>query len=657
MTETLRITTLGGFAASLGGRALVLKGRKTQAVLAFLALSGGAPVARERLTGLLWSDRGEEQARGSLRQALAELRRVLGDSGADLVKAERDTVALDAARLDCDALELDHLAKSPATEGLERAVALYQGDLLDGIGVADPGFEEWLTTERARLAECARAVMQRLLERQMDGLSSEKAIGTARRLLALDPLQEPVHRALMRLYGESGDRTMALKQYEACRAVLRADLGVEPEAETRALHESIRESEPPPQAAVPSLPARNLADDLPTLPDKPSIVVLPFVNMSGDADQEHFADGITEDIITELSRFRSLFVIARHSSFHYKGQSPRIPDVGRELGVEYVVEGSVRKAGNRVRITAQLIEAKNGKHLWAERYDRDLEDIFAVQDEVASEIVTAVPGHVDIANRTDAERKSATDLSAYDLVLRSESIFYQDWTSLQVKELLEKALEIDPGYARAHARLANVLAYSIFSHNMKHQETSALALEHADTALHLDPNDPVVQASVAEAHMLIGDHETSRVHIKKAVALNPNDYNVMILAGMNFSYLGDYEEGLKWTRLAARRDPYSSSSVREGFFDCYYLAGRYEEAIEQTRGWRNPPPHIHAELAAAYAMLGRMEEARAAAARFKELDPKGWETAEMRQAHARMCAKRADAERWLEGYRKAGIPV
>jgi len=398
-------------------------------------------------------------------------------------------------------------------------------------------------------------------------------------------------------------------------------------------------------------------DKLLSLPDKPSIAVLPFVNMSGDADQEHFADGITEDIITELSRFRSLFVIARHSSFHYKGKSPRIPDVGRELGVAYVVEGSVRKAGNRVRITAQLIEAKGGKHLWAERYDRDLEDIFAVQDEVASEIVTAVPGHVDIANRVDAERKPANDLSAYDLVLRSETIFYRDWTSLQIKELLEKALEIDPGYARAHGRLANFLAYSIFSHLFGYKETSSLARKHADTALQLDPNDPVVQATVAETHMLIGDHETARVHIEKAIALNPNDYNVMILAGMSFAYLGDHEEGLKWTRLAARRDPYSSNSVREGFFDCYYLAGRYEEAIEQTRGWRNPPPHIHAELAAAYAMLGRMEEARAAAARFKQLDPKGWEATEMRQAHARMCAKQADAERWLDGYRKAGVPV
>jgi len=657
MTETLRVRVLGGFAASLGDRALVLKGRKAQALLAFLALSGGAPVSRDRLTGLLWSDRGDEQARGSLRQALAELRRMLGDTDADLVKSERDSVALDGARLDCDALDLDRLAASPDTDDLDRAAALYQGDLLDGVGIADRGFEDWLAAERTRLAERARNAMSDLLERRIGDHDTENAIGTARRLLALDPLQEPVHRALMRLYAESGDRAMALKQYEACRAVLRADLGIEPEAETQALYDNLRKGAPSPQTAEGALLADEPADAPPALPDKPSIAVLPFVNMSGDADQEHFADGITEDIITELSRFRSLFVIARHSSFHYKGKSPRIPDVGRELGVAYVVEGSVRKAGNRVRITAQLIEAKGGKHLWAERYDRDLEDIFAVQDEVASEIVTAVPGHVDIANRVDAERKPANDLSAYDLVLRSETIFYRDWTSLQIKELLEKALEIDPGYARAHGRLANFLAYSIFSHLFGYKETSSLARKHADIALQLDPNDPVVQATVAETHMLIGDHETARVHIEKAIALNPNDYNVMILAGMSFAYLGDHEEGLKWTRLAARRDPYSSNSVREGFFDCYYLAGRYEEAIEQTRGWRNPPPHIHAELAAAYAMLGRMEEARAAAARFKQLDPKGWEATEMRQAQARMCAKQADAERWLEGYRKAGVPV
>jgi len=284
MTETLRVRVLGGFAASLGDRALVLKGRKAQALLAFLALSGGAPVSRDRLTGLLWSDRGDEQARGSLRQALAELRRILGDTDADLVKSERDSVALDGARLDCDALDLERLAASRDTDDLDRAAALYQGDLLDGVGIPDRGFEDWLAAERTRLAERARDAMSDLLERRIGDHDTENAIGTARRLLALDPLQEPVHQALMRLYAESGDRAMALKQYEACRAVLRADLGIEPEAETQTLYDNLRKGAPSPQTAEGALLADEPADAPPALLDKPSIAVLPFVNMSGDAD-------------------------------------------------------------------------------------------------------------------------------------------------------------------------------------------------------------------------------------------------------------------------------------------------------------------------------------------------------------------------------------
>jgi len=172
------------------------------------------------------------------------------------------------------------------------------------------------------------------------------------------------------------------------------------------------------EVASDTIPGEANPDDVPALPDKPSIVVLPFTNMSGDPEQEYFSDGITEDIITELSRFRSLFVIARNSSFHYKGQSPRVQDVGHELGIHYVVEGSVRKAGNRVRITAQLVEAESGNHLWAERYDRDLENIFDVQDEVVQEIAASVPGQLNVAAMDRARRGPAESLSAYDCLLR-----------------------------------------------------------------------------------------------------------------------------------------------------------------------------------------------------------------------------------------------
>ncbi len=360
----LHISLLGGFEARLGsGEALPLKGRKTQALVAYLALTPGEQHTRDELVALLWSDRGEQQARSSLRQSLSELRKALGDTDDSPLIAGRDAISLDADAVDVDVTEFERLIEDGTPTALERAVELYRGDLLDGIGVHDPAFEDWLRDERQHLQERACEALSRLLGHQAAG-DTERAIATARRLLALDPLRETTHRALMRLYAGKGERTLALKQYLACRDVLAAELGLSPETETEELAAEIRTGAARTEEAVDPVSDRRAsrAEPLP-LPDKPSIAVLPFVNISGDPEQEYFSDGVTEDIITELARFRSLFVIAHNSSFTYKGRAAMVQDIGRELGVQYVVEGSVRKAGARVRINAQLVEAESGNHL------------------------------------------------------------------------------------------------------------------------------------------------------------------------------------------------------------------------------------------------------------------------------------------------------
>jgi adenylate cyclase len=393
------------------------------------------------------------------------------------------------------------------------------------------------------------------------------------------------------------------------------------------------------------------------LPSKPSIAVLPFDNMSGDPEQEYFSDGITEDIITELSRFRSMFVIARNSSFAFKGQAIDVTEIGKKLGVQFVVEGSVRKAGDRIRITAQLIETGTGNHLWAERYDRNLSDIFAVQDEVASQIVTMVPGQVDIANRVQAERKPAKDMNAYDLVLRAEHKINWNLASHESEQLLKRALEIDPTYARAHARLAIFYAYGIFVHGQDVNETAASARIHAETALRLDPTDPVVHLSAAEVYIMAGEHASARHHVDKAMAINPNEFTVMAIGAEIKAYLGDYETAVKWANRAALSDPYSSDSFREVYFDAHYLGGQYELALEQLAGWKNHGPYIHLSAAAAYAQLDRMDEAREAVQQFEMIRPEGWNMEEVIHVHVKMCAKPEDGERWLEGFRKAGINI
>jgi len=302
-------------------------------------------------------------------------------------------------------------------------------------------------------------------------------------------------------------------------------------------------------AAVAAVIDTSRTESEPPLPDKPSIAVLPFVNMSGDSEQEYFSDGITEDIITELARYRTLFVIARNSSFAYKGQSPNVGKIGQKLGVAYVVEGSVRKAGNRVRVTVQLVEAASGNHLWAERYDRDLEDIFAVQDELVREVAAAVPGQLHAAEVQRARRRPVENLTAYDYVLRGDWLLDQDMGAREALALFEKAIEIDPQCARAYVELAGYHAYSVFAHGASIDESAQLARSLAEKALEIDPADPSVQATVAHAYIMVGEHDLARRHIERAIKLNPNDYRVMIYAALVLAYLGDHGEGLNWIRM------------------------------------------------------------------------------------------------------------
>jgi lipopolysaccharide biosynthesis regulator YciM len=268
-----------------------------------------------------------------------------------------------------------------------------------------------------------------------------------------------------------------------------------------------------------------------------------------------------------------------------------------------------------------------------------------------------VPGHVDIANRVQAERKPAQDINAYDLLLRAENVLNWNMDSLEAEQLLKQALEIDPAYARAHARLAIYYAYRIFTLGMAVDESTGLARIHAETALKLDPGDPLVHAVLADAYLMVGEHAMANHHIDKAITLNPNEYTIMALAAEVKAYLGDYDAAVKWANKAARSDPYSSDSFREVYFDIYYLVGQYELALEQLVGWQNPPLHIYLSMAAAFAQLDRMEEAREAVQKFENIRPEGWNTTDVLRAYGRMCAKPEEGERWIEGFRKAGLDI
>jgi len=394
-----------------------------------------------------------------------------------------------------------------------------------------------------------------------------------------------------------------------------------------------------------------------SLSDKPSIAVLPFTNMSGDPEQEYFSDGITEDIITELSRFRNLLVVARNSSFTVKGQAVDVKEVGRKLGARYVVEGSVRKVGNRVRITAQLLEAATGNHLWAERYDRDLEDIFMVQDELVHAISGVIPGELDRFAVEGLRRRPPDNLTAYECELRGRWALHHWNEGLSIaQEWFEKAINADPDYALAHAGLALVHGYNIPALGLSPEAAIARAKEHAQRATVLDDRNPTVQAYAGLAYFFSCEHQLSRTHTDRAVSLNPNDPFALDAKANVLTYSGELEQALVYFAKSERLDPYAPDDQRlDCLCDCHYLLHNYEKVIEIHGVYQNKPAFLYLVLACALAQLGRYEQAKAAVKDYERLRPAGHDALAMMKYQMRMCWRQEDRDHWLEGYRKAGF--
>ena len=405
-----------------------------------------------------------------------------------------------------------------------------------------------------------------------------------------------------------------------------------------------------------------------TPPDEPSIAVLPFTNMSGDPEQEYFSDGITEDIITELSRFRWLLVIARNSSFHYKGQSPKIQDVGHELGVRYVVEGSVRKAGNRVRITAQLIDSTSENHIWAERYDRELEDIFAVQDEVTQAIVSTVAGRLASAGPVLSKRKHPKNLTAYELVLRAREHFQRN-TKLEnslARDLFQQATELDPEYALAHVWLGWTHFYDYeLGWGADPEESSRLGLSCVRRGIELDSTDAWAQAGLAYSYTYSRKFDLGEAHIEKATKLNPNDADILALKGLFLSFLGRHEEGVESLEMAHLRNPFGLDWYLWCLGIALYSSGRHDEAVAAWSEMPNTPTEIFACLAAGYAQLGQFKDARKCLADYLERsqveladfpgeDREGWRRYWFKSFPYK---NTKDLDHLLDGLRKAGLPV
>jgi TolB-like protein len=618
---------LGPLSLAIDGRELHQLPRKADALLALLALQPGRPIARETVADFLWTDRGPEQARHSLRQTLLVLRRSVGDG---LILGEGNSLVIPWGTLAVDAIEFEARAASSDRDVLAEAAALYRGALLENRAPVATRFDDWLAVERSRFAALAATILRRLAAARGAAGEFETAIAAAMRLLAIDNLREDSHRLLIELLARAGRRGEALRQFDIVTELLKRELGVRPDGETDALVRRIRMESSAPAATVSNAIDNSVTHAVrpPPVLDKPSIAVLPFQNMSGDPEQEYFVDGMVDEIITALSRIRWLLVIARNSSFTYKGQAVDVRQVGRELGVRYVLEGSVRKVGNLVRISAQLIDAGSGGHLWADRFDGSLEEIFELQDRVASSGAGVIEPALQAAEAARSAGRPTADLTAYDLYLRAHAMI---WSSarqiLEALPLLEQAIAHDPRYGPALAWAAYCCFRLVLDGRSDDPAVHRLkGVDFARRALEVAGDDPGILANAAQALAYFGeDIGAMMALVDRALALNPNFARGWHVSGVLRMEAGQPDIAIAHVETSLRLSPRARVGTAVAIIgEAHFLAHRFEEAAPYLLLAIQEDPSLsvpYRYLAACYAHMGRLAEAREIITRLRSISP------------------------------------
>jgi TolB-like protein len=598
----VRLNILGGFVLSDGeGRQYPITTKKNRALLAILALSPGFQATRERLCGLLWGDRGDDQARSSLRQSLAVLRKELKQTEELVLKTHDDIVALRADTVRVDAVEF--LAQSNGSEviPLREAAQLYRGELLNDTSISDAAFEDWLSAERSRLRTAAIKIFDRLIPLE----EGHSRIVAAQQLVSFDPLRESSHRFLMQAYADQGDNGLALKQFELCRKLLHEELSVEPARETLELRRQIAEGEgkSTKQENVRTEPAKVFQSE-----QFPSVAVLPFLNLSGEAQQDYLADGLAEDVIAGLSRFPTLIVISRNSSFRFRGSSTDAKIVGQELGVQYLVAGSLRRVGQLIRISAQLINTVSGVQLWSEKYERKLEELLDVQDDMVHAIVTTFEHRIADIRASEISHQPTSNWAAYDYFLKARQMMSHYSNYAAAEEPLRRAIELDPSFSEAHARLAHAVMSKYWANgDREHIEE---AFRHAKTAIRLNDRNSAAHTAMSLVSAFMNNYDLAFLHADRALELNPNNTQAAKNRAMWQVYVGKSAEALAAFDIILMRDPYPTPNSLELKGAALFQLRRYDEAIKVFSMIPELQYWDRAYLVASYVGLGNKPEAK-----------------------------------------------
>ncbi len=675
MTDIRRISLLGGFGVTDGaGRPLRIRLRKDRALLAWLAMAPGMQRPREAAIGLLWAESDERHAAASCSQALYSLRRDLGGEE-DLLRTDGETIGLDPDACQCDARDFARLATGRDPDDLHAAEALLAGEFLDGFPAPSDEFEEWMQVERRRFRGLAIDVLTALLDQGEDEWTDDHA-SRASRLLALDPYGETGVHAMMRHHARRGRKALAAETYEAFRARLAEDLDVEPGAGTEALHAAIMRGEirpatptsaesagiiTPDDSSAPGVialsrgpeprrwsRARSLALGAGSLAvlaaallflgvsDKPGpapmalhpprIAVAPFADLSGDDRSALLAKGLSSDLSTALARLPGVFVSAGNVAPATEPDLSADRDAADALGVRYLLRGDLQRSGERLRVSARLVDTNEGRYVWSTRYESPLEDFFDIQDELVLRITADLRGQLDEGERLRRTR----DTENLDSWLASTEAYgafleFNPTANATARTLWVEALDHDPARAVPHAGIAMTHFQDALRGWSEDREASiATGLEHARIARERDPEQPLAYQALGALTILQGNVEEGLALRREAVRLAPNDFSAVGGLAAVLGGIGEAGEAVTLFRRALELNPEPPLWVPIWFGHALHASGRPDEAatwLERALARKPGLAYVHARLAAVYDDLGRGGDAETEIRAALELDP------------------------------------
>jgi len=679
---------------SLGSENVLPPGRKTRALLAVIALSSPRPALRGRLAELLWSRRPEEQARASLRQEIHRLLEALAPAEAEILNITRDHISLKPGAVWVD---VDEVMR--ATTDQNASLSLLDGELLEGLDGIDPAFDAWLAAERERLRDRARTVAEALLREQVE---PEAAILAAQRLLHIDRAHEGAWRTLMRIYATRGEKGMAIQAYDRCRTVLADLMDAAPSQETQKLLAEIRG---PSGSRMPSRPSHSpdavtkhpaeiagepVADftDLPDPAADPSggtpegeaarvtesttelrharggahIGVLPLQLIGTSEEESHLAPGLAEEITTALSRFRWMFVVASSSIARYVTGQRDDSAIRRTFGLDFLVDGTIQKVRDRVRITVRLLDLRAGNQVaWARRFDRQANDLLSLQDEIAAEVVAQIDPEILLIEARRSNSRPSADATAYDFMLRAVPLIgrMDRVHFMRAGDNLAKAIALEPDYAAPHAWYAYWHTFLVGQDWAEDPQASVeRAAQLAERAIVLDPYD--ARALTIAGHVRTCLHRRAREGValhERALSLNPNLAMAWALSSVSHAYLGDADEAERRYNRYKRLSPLDPHAfLFDGFATLVHLQKRdYETAIAVGRAGIEMNPTFSANFKPLLAALGHLGRTEAGAVRRRLLVIEPGFTIE-RFLETTPIEREADRKHYAEGLRLAGVP-